>query len=226
MDPFTIALLGSTAISAGGSILGGMATSRAGKAAYKDAQTFRAEDNRYAQAGLAPYQRTGLAANEQLNQIFNNGGGLDVTPYIDSPQYRFLQQEGENALLRNKSAMGRLASGETQRDLTAYGQGLASTQFDNYVNRLFGLAGIGQNALGMELNVRSGNANSVNQMGAMNAGYQADAAQSIYGGVANAANAGIQNALFANLLGQGGLMGGSSSYNNPALIPTPPLQGA
>lgn len=211
MDPFTAAILGSTAIQTAGGFLGGRATSRAGRAALETAALDGARARRESRRLLGPYQSAGNEAIGQLRQIYG-GSELDVSPFIDSPQYRFLQQEGENALLRQKSAMGRLASGETQRDLTAFGQGLASTQFDNYVNRLFGLAGIGQNAVGQQLNTYLGAGSQTNQMAGLNAGFQADAAQSIFGNAGSAANSAIQNMLFADLLKQGG----TSSFNNTA----------
>lgn len=218
------AILGSAAIQAGTSYLSGKAAGKASQNALADAQARASETNQVAMNALYPYRVAGRGAVEQLDQIYN-GDGLDVTPYIDSPQYQFLQQEGENALLRNKSALGRLASGESQRDLTAFGQGLASTEFDNYVNKLFGLSGIGQNATGQLLNVMTGADARLTSAGFANAAGQAGAADTIYSGIGNAANNAIGNTIFANALAQND----TSSYgipSNPALVGSPPMQNA
>lgn len=216
MDPFTAALLGSTALSGAGSILGGRATAAAGRAALADAEAFRAENNRYAQAGYAPYEKLGTGAVGKLNALFNDPNGIDISPFLETPGYKFTLDQGTNALLKNASATGRLASGDTMKGLEQYGQGLASTQFGSYVNDLMNLAGVGQGALNSEMGVRTGSLSGVNSMLGANAGYQADAAQSIYGGVPSALNSGVQNGLLYDLLKNGGV-GGSSSYGGSTL---------
>ncbi len=70
----------------------------------------------------------------------------DHSSFFNSPDYRFALEQGEQAVLRNRSAMGGLASGNTGVALQRFGQGLASQQYGNYVNRLASLAGIGQSA--------------------------------------------------------------------------------
>jgi hypothetical protein len=70
----------------------------------------------------------------------------DYSSFFMSPDYQFALDQGEQAILRNRSATGGLASGNTLAALTQYGQGLASQQYGNYVNRLAAIAGIGQTA--------------------------------------------------------------------------------
>ena len=72
--------------------------------------------------------------------------GGDMSAFYKSPGYQFRMDEGVRALDRSASAKGTLMSGGQQRELTRYGQGIASGEFNNYANRLASLAGIGQTA--------------------------------------------------------------------------------
>ena len=74
------------------------------------------------------------------------GGSPDYTAFYQSPGYDFRLQEGARTVERSAAAKGKLMSGGLLRELTQYGQGLASSEFGNYANRLASLAGIGQSA--------------------------------------------------------------------------------
>ena len=84
----------------------------------------------------------------QIAQAQEGGGeaGPDYSAFFKSPGYQFRQDEGIRAIDRSASARGQLMSGGTLRELQRYGQGLASSEFGNYANRLSSLAGIGQTA--------------------------------------------------------------------------------
>lgn len=141
-------------IQGGLSLAGGLLGSRsAKKAAREQAQAQMAaiaEQQRQfdlVRADQAPYREAGAAALNQLMRAYGLGGEApDFSEFLDSPEYEFTRQQGEQAVLRNASALGRVASGNTLAELTRFGQGLASTQFGNYVNRLAVLAGLGQSA--------------------------------------------------------------------------------
>lgn len=75
-----------------------------------------------------------------------SGAVPDYSAFFQSPGYQFRQDEGIRAIDRSASARGQLMSGGTLRELQRYGQGLASSEFGNYANRLSALAGIGQTA--------------------------------------------------------------------------------
>ena len=83
----------------------------------------------------------------QISTAMQAGGGSpDYSAFYQSPGYQFRMDEGVRARERGASAKGMLMSGGMQRELTRYGQGLASAEFGNYANRLASLAGIGQTA--------------------------------------------------------------------------------
>ena len=84
----------------------------------------------------------------QISTAQEGGGaaGPDYSAFFKSPGYDFRFDEGVRAMDRSASARGQLMSGGQMRELQRYGQGLASSEFGNYANRLSALAGIGQTA--------------------------------------------------------------------------------
>ncbi len=79
-------------------------------------------------------------------------GGTDYgarLPALEkTPGYQFRFDQGRKAIEGSAAAKGTLLTGGAAKDLTEFGQGLASTEFDNEYRRLFGLAGLGQGAAG------------------------------------------------------------------------------
>ena len=82
----------------------------------------------------------------QIATTMEGGDAPDYSAFFKSPGYEFRLEEGTRAIDRSASARGQLMSGGTLRELQRYGQGLASSEFGNYANRLSALAGIGQTA--------------------------------------------------------------------------------
>jgi hypothetical protein len=82
----------------------------------------------------------------QLTQAQQGGEAPDYSAFFKSPGYEFRFEEGLRASDRSAAARGMLMSGGHMRELQRYGQGLASSEFGNYANRLSSLAGIGQSA--------------------------------------------------------------------------------
>jgi hypothetical protein len=56
--------------------------------------------------------------------------------FTTSPGYEFGLEQGEQALMRRGSALGRLQSGQTDIDLMRYGVGAANDEWGGYLNRL------------------------------------------------------------------------------------------
>lgn len=96
----------------------------------------------------------------QISQSQQSGGeaGPDYSSFFQSPGYQFRQDEGIRAIDRSASARGQLMSGGTLRELQRYGQGLASSEFGNYANRLASIAGLGQTTAfqGAQLGAQTG----------------------------------------------------------------------
>jgi hypothetical protein len=186
------------------------------------------------QSNYAPYLSAGANATGNLNEMLGTPGQGLLTPWTNTftaptaaqaeqtPGYQFQLQQGENAIQNSAAARGGLLSGQTLADMNSFGQGLASTNYqntfnnalqqynsayntfqnnqNNTYNRLFGMSNQGLNATGQMGNL--------NQMGAQNfgnitTGTGADIA-SLYGAQGSAAASGT--------LGQGNAL--SNMFSN------------
>lgn len=144
---------GAVAVAAG-SVIGGALSAKgakdAGKAAAGGADAAAAESARqYDQTrqDLMPWLDAGRNALVDIQRI--NAG--DFSGFRADPGYQWSQQQGLQALDRSAAARGSLFSGGADADRIAFGQGLADQQFNNYYNRLAGVANVGQatgNSLG------------------------------------------------------------------------------
>lgn len=252
------------AIGAIGSIVGGVISARAARtAADQQLQATReaiasqerlyreglGQQNRLFNLGreaLAPYMRTGGNALSQIAGMY----GLDGTPAFDegdlatfraSPDYEFARQEGIRALESSNAAAGMLGSGNYLRDLTTFGQGLASQNYGNHFNRLMSIAGFGQaaassmfgvssqmgaNSLGAAQNQGNALAQLALAGGQNRASGTVGAANAITGaisGATGAINSGANNLLLMQMMGQPMAFSG----NNPvAVSPTVPANTA
>jgi hypothetical protein len=153
-------------IGGGMSLLGGLfGSSAAKKAAEAQARaTQQAIDTqnqmfRTIREDQAPYRQAGSAALNQLMGLYGLGGiatpgygdavapgAPDFSAFYESPDYLFARDQGEQAVLRNRAALGGLASGNTGAALQEFGQGLATQNLGNYRNTLMGLIQGGQGA--------------------------------------------------------------------------------
>ncbi len=137
-----------------------------------------------------------------------------------TPGYQFRLQEGINALDRGAAARGLSLSGAQLKGVQGYGEGMASQEYTNYMNRLASLAGLGQQAAGTtgQYGINYANQAGQNTMAAGNArasGYinQANAFTGGVQGVGNALSGGMQNYMMYNTLNRGG-GGGGGGYTS------------
>jgi hypothetical protein len=127
--------------------------------------------------------------------------------FQETPGYQFRFDEGTRALDRSAAARGGLRGGGFARELTRYGQGIASDEFNNYANRLAGLAGMGQGSTTATATLGAQSANSIGNTMMAGAGQQGNAMQNAatarasgYAGAANAVSGGISNYAFYNAM--------------------------
>lgn len=73
---------------------------------------------------------------QQLNRLMTQG----FNP--NDPAYQARMQAGTSAIERSAAAKGMLGSGNTLAELTQFGQGLASQEYQNQFQRLSELAGV------------------------------------------------------------------------------------
>jgi hypothetical protein len=163
------ALLGAAVIGGGASIIGGNKAAKAqaqGAQAAADAST-RATEAQIAEArrqydltrsDWAPYRDVGYGALGKLAEMY--GVSTPGTPaatgtgyagdggFTSSPGYGFRRDEAVKAVERSAASRGALGSGGTKKALARYVDGIASSEYDTYANRLAALAGVGQSATG------------------------------------------------------------------------------
>lgn len=158
VDPFTMALLGSTATSAIGGLLGQRASSRAaGEQSQasmmsaliqaQQAQAAREQQEKYfniAKSGYDPYSQFGIEATNRLATLMGlrpgaQSGSLMQQPTLEElqmdPGYAFREQQGMKALNQSMAAKSLGVSGTGIKGALEFGQGLASQEYGNAYNR-------------------------------------------------------------------------------------------
>lgn len=187
------AALGAIAIggaSIGSAVIGSNAAKNAAKDQTKAANAGIAEQRRQfdtMQEILKPYvDAGGLSINEQLNSLGLNGPGnyqSSIDAVQNSPQFKAMMGQGEEAILQNASATGGLRGGNTQAALATFRPQLLSELLQQRFSNLGAItnvgqasaAGTGQAALATGDNV----ANLMQQRGAAQAGGQIAAGQAM-----------------------------------------------
>ncbi|MGA0613424.1 hypothetical protein [Paracoccus sp. KR1-242] len=123
----------------------------------------------------------------------NPTGSSAYRGFEETPGYKFQFDQGTKAVNALAGARGGLNSGRTMEELTEFGHGLASTEHGNYLNRLTGLAGLGQNSAAMTGTAGQNFANSAGNLLSSSGSALADS----YINSASSFNNGLNNALGA-----------------------------
>lgn len=148
---------------------------------------------------LQPYRQGGAAATDDLTALLTGrrydpetGEYTDLSPeerfasFEASPGYQFRMDQGLQGVQATLAAQGKsVLGGRGLTELQNYGQGTASSEYGNFINNLFGLSGIGQNAAGQSANIATGTAN---QIAGAQVGYHNLGMQSIVGRAQNRAD--------------------------------------
>lgn len=205
---------------------GNKSSKRAAKAAREAAYQMQLAKGRaieynkpYYQSGnLALSPLTGLLTGQQYDP--STGTTTNLSPeqrlalFQTSPGYQFRLDQATKNLQASQAARGGLLSGGAAKELTQYSQGIASDEYGNYINNLFGLAGIGQQAATNMGNIEIG-------AGSQIAGYNQAAGLAQAQGYANQGSAiggafnqiaGIGGMALGRNMGSGA-MGGAGSSN-------------
>lgn len=81
--------------------------------------------------------------------------------YQNSTGYQFRLNQGMNALNSGYAGAGTIKSGAAMKAAQEYGQGIASQEFNNYLNALGNQQGVGLSAAGAQAGVSTNYANSI-----------------------------------------------------------------
>lgn len=138
-------ILGSVLGSVAGGLIGNHGSRKAQEAMLRGYQQGADSINGFyndAKGNLSPYMNTGIIANTGINKLLQG----DYSGFYNSPDFRAAMQAGGDMLDNSAAARGGLFGGGHQKELTNYGQQLASQYLGNYRNWLGGVSGQGQSA--------------------------------------------------------------------------------
>lgn len=180
-----------------GAIAGGLIANKGAKdaasaqsRAANDQLSFNRETRDMVFDRYEPFYQQGQNALEGYGYELGMGprpegyGGFTATPGYD-----FRMQQGQEAIQSAAGLRGGINSGRTAQDLMGFGQGIASQEYGNYLNRLAGMTDMGMSAAGGQANAAT-NANTGAASAYSNLG-NAQSAGSI--GQANAWNGALGN---------------------------------
>lgn len=168
---------------------------------------------------LAPWADYGRQSIADLSQGTQEYAEMvrDPSKYKESPGYQWQLEQGLGGVNRGAAMAGKLDSGQNQKDLMAYGQGLALQDYQNSLNRFQGLldrysqgAQMGQQAAGQlasmsgQMGANTSNVYQAYGNGAANLYWQMGQAR----GQQKQADAAQKNAFWNTLLGAAGMAGG------------------
>lgn len=106
---------------------------------------------------LDPYTQTGGKALDQYSSFIGlNGAEAEadaLAGFAGGAEAQFAQQEEEQAILRNATALGDVGGGRVKDELAARASGRFASRLDNRLNQLSSLTGMGQQSAFGESNI-------------------------------------------------------------------------
>lgn len=232
--PFATAVgaaVAGAAVSGGIGLAGSAMQSGAVSSASKAAQQDQRIAYLVAQEQMRPYREQGALAYDKLNRLLGLSGADaqqgEFNAFRTDPGYQWQVNEGIRALDQGAAAGGMLDSGQQRKAEIAYGSNRADQSFNQYVNRLYQMSTIGQNAAAGT----AANAMTTGTSMANTALGEGTAMSNIYGnaakGIGSAVNDLFNNKSFTNWLGGGSNTGsiysdygGATNYASQVAGPT------
>jgi hypothetical protein len=171
--PLAIGLVAAAAI---GAVASSSAASKAAGAVKSASDaSISTQAGQYAQtrSDQAPWRTTGASALNTIAGLYGldttdaNGntvkgtGKADFSSFTNSPDFQFNLDQGQKAIDRSAAARGGLLSGAGVREGQRYATGLATQDFQGYINNLSGIAGAGQQATQATSTAGANAANSI-----------------------------------------------------------------
>lgn len=122
-------------------------------------------------ADQAPWLKAGEGGLNELAGMLRIPGYKVSTDWQKDPGYEFQRDEGQKAIDRSYAARGNLLSGAALKAASRYNQDYASGAYNQRLNRLASIAGVGQTAAGTNSAnaMQTGRDVAENQIGAGNA---------------------------------------------------------
>jgi alkylated DNA nucleotide flippase Atl1 len=136
-------------------------------AQQQEAMAYQKEMYGEAKKFQQPFYKAGKWALKELKSMMKEWDG-SVEAYEKSPYYDFIKNETIGALDSSAASKGKLQSGAQQQAIMQYGKDLASTDYDNWLQRYYDslvpyqyMTGLGQNSANALTSAAIGNGNAV-----------------------------------------------------------------
>lgn len=157
---------------------------------------------------FAPYASAGGSALSQLMAGLGLGGdqAAFTSAYRGLPGYQSGLETGQNAAIAGANAGGRLNSGATMKALQRYGSDYEDQRVGSYLDRLSGVAGMGQQATGQQVSTIGQGLQG--QLGTRQSAFQGDMQSAGTIGQGQVAGAQAQQQGLTNLMGTAAYLGG------------------
>lgn len=200
--------------------LGSLYSGKKQEKAQKQANALQLEMFNRQMAAQEPWRQAGIGALGDLQSLLSDPGSIE-----NSAAYQFRFDEGQKAMERNLAARGGTLGGGALRELTRYGQGMASDEFQNQFNRLAALAGVGQSATGQQGSYmgaygQSG-AEGLANLGNIKASSYLGAGQALASGIGDYMNYNLMRDIYGD--GGYGAMGGNNPSGGSMKSPRPDM---
>jgi hypothetical protein len=209
--PFAVA---GAAVSVGAGLIGSKMQSDAIKGGQDAANQAIQQGVATATNQLSPWTTAGKPALADQSDLLGLNGqpaaDAAMAKFQSSPGYQFQLGQGLRAVDAGASAQGFDRSGAALKAEQTFGQGLASSDFGNYWNRLQQLSGSGLDAAKGIASAATGGAANIASTDRGAAGQQSNIIGNEASSIGTAANGLFNNQGFQSYLGG---MGGASSYS-------------
>lgn len=184
----------------------------------KAGKNLRAAGDNYASGmqGLSQLFNPYVSAGGDALSMYRAGLGLDggagsadfTAAYRALPGYQSGLETGQNSAIAGLNASGRLNSGGALKALQRYGSDYEDQRSGDYLTRLMGLSGMGQQATGQQ--VSTAGQGLQGQLGAYTSAYGGDMQSAGTIGQGQVAGANAQQGAIGNLLGAATYLGGAA----------------
>lgn len=205
---------------AGAAVYAGNKSASAATQAANSTVGENAREFNITQANTLSQRTLGANADAQLSKLEGYGPGQvdpttgavtgapagtpDASAFTASPGYQFSLDQGEKSINNSLVAQGRGLSGAAVKAGTSYAQGLASQNYNDYVNQLMQQAGLGSAAVSTTTAAGTAAAANDSQAYALEGNARASAYGTTASGVNNAVQGGAQNYLLSQYLNKPG----------------------
>jgi len=142
-----VAALAIGALGAAGGIMGGRSAKKESRRMRKtmlriaemqqqsgrETLAFQKESLETARGDVAPWRQAGANALGKYQQMLSKGAG----EFKESPGYKYRMEQANKAVERSAAARGSSLSGQTLSALQEQSQGMASNEYQNFINRYY-----------------------------------------------------------------------------------------